>query len=211
MLHALSVEYGPVAHGRVVRNGRDPSAFRPGRKEPIVLSVGRLWDDAKNVRAVEQVAARLAWPVHLAGDTVEPGAARASGGAGTVTHLGRLAAAEVAGRMSAASIYALPARYEPFGLSVLEAALAGCALVLGDIPSQRELWDGAAIFVAPEDTDALERAIASLIDDEGLRGELAARARERAARYSTERMATGYMEAYATLVAGARPEVIACA
>ncbi len=32
----------------------------------------------------------------------------------------------------------LPARYEPFGLSVLEAALSGCALVLGDIPSLRE-------------------------------------------------------------------------
>ena len=34
-----------------------------------------------------------------------------------------------------AGIYALPAVYEPFGLSVLEAALSGCALVLGDIPS----------------------------------------------------------------------------
>ena len=35
----------------------------------------------------------------------------------------------------------LPARYEPFGLSILEAALSGCALVLGDLPSLRELWD----------------------------------------------------------------------
>jgi glycosyltransferase involved in cell wall biosynthesis len=194
----------------VVPNGRAAAAVARA-KQPIVLTVGRLWDDAKNVRAVERVAARLAWPVHLAGDTVEPGTERAPAGAASVRHLGRLAAADVAGWMSAASIYALPARYEPFGLSVLEAALAGCALVLGDIPSQRELWEGAALFVDPDDADDLERAITSLVDDEGMRTGLAARARERAARYSPERMATGYMEAYATLVAGARPEVIACA
>ena len=34
-------------------------------------------------------------------------------------------------QLSAASVYVLPAKYEPFGLSVLEAALSGCALVLG--------------------------------------------------------------------------------
>ena len=44
--------------------------------------------------------------------------------------------------MARASIYALPARYEPFGLSILEAALSGAALVLGDIPSLREVWGG---------------------------------------------------------------------
>ena len=54
-----------------------------------------------------------------------------------------------------ASIFALPARYEPFGLSILEAALSGCALVLGDIPSLRELWAGAAVFVPPDDHKAL--------------------------------------------------------
>jgi hypothetical protein len=45
----------------------------------------------------------------------------------------------------------LPARYEPFGLSVLEAALSGCALVPGDIASLRGNWDGVAEFVCPDD------------------------------------------------------------
>ena len=44
-------------------------------------------------------------------------------------------------------IFVSAARYEPFGLAVLEAAQAGCALVLSDIPTFRELWDGAALFV----------------------------------------------------------------
>ena len=34
---------------------------------------------------------------------------------------------------------------------MLEAASAGCPLILGDIPTFRELWDGAAVFVAPDD------------------------------------------------------------
>ena len=56
-----------------------------------------------------------------------------------------------------ATIFALPARYEPFGLSALEAGLAGCALVLGDIP-MREVWHDAAMFVPPEQPAALENA-----------------------------------------------------
>jgi hypothetical protein len=38
---------------------------------------------------------------------------------------------------------------EPFGLAVLEAAQAGCPLVLSDLPGFRELWDGAALFRRP--------------------------------------------------------------
>ncbi len=69
----------------------------------------------------------------------------------------------MAGWLGRASIFALPARYEPFGLLPLEAALSGCALVLGDIPSLREVWGDAAWFVPPDDRDALTAAIGSLI------------------------------------------------
>ena len=51
--------------------------------------------------------------------------------------------------MARTAVFVSPALYEPFGLAVLEAAQAGCALVLSDIPTFRELWDGVALFVAP--------------------------------------------------------------
>ncbi len=35
----------------------------------------------------------------------------------------------------------------------------GCALVLGDIPTLRELWDGAALFVPPDDPEELVSAL----------------------------------------------------
>ena len=68
--------------------------------------------------------------------------------------LGKLSESELARHYARAAIYCLPARYEPFGLSVLEAALSGCALVLGDIPSLRENWTGAAEFAPPDDASA---------------------------------------------------------
>ncbi|HLL56175.1 MAG TPA: glycosyltransferase family 4 protein, partial [Myxococcaceae bacterium] len=161
MLSALRRHYGPLPDARVILNGRDPSERSPAPKEPLVLSAGRLWDAAKNVAALEDVAPRLPWAVVVAGDGRETG--EGAPRPGKVHPLGKVPPRALAGWFSRAAIYALPARYEPFGLSVLEAAQAGCALVLGDIASQRELWDGAAVFVPPDDHAALEAALHALI------------------------------------------------
>jgi glycosyltransferase involved in cell wall biosynthesis len=121
----------------------------------------------------------------------------------TATHvqlLGRLPARTVAAWLGSASIYAFPARYEPFGLSILEAALAGCTLVLGDIPTLRELWDGAAVFVSPENPETLRLALEGLIDDPGLRQALSMRARRRALTLTPSRMAKAYLATYTDLL-----------
>jgi glycosyltransferase involved in cell wall biosynthesis len=111
--------------------------------------------------------------------------------------LGRVSRAELDRAFETAAIFAEPARYEPFGLAALEAGLAGCALVLGDVPSLREVWRDAAVFVEPDDDDGLESALRQLIDDSRLRADYAVRARRRALTYSPQRMARGYLAAYA--------------
>ncbi|SRR5690554_4364224 len=186
--------YGPFRSRCVIANGRREQDYPIGIKRERVLSAGRLWDEAKNVRALTGIAQRLPWEVAVAGETAHP-----DGGETTVagvTYLGRLDAEAMRSAYAEASIYALPARYEPFGLSVLEAALAGCALVLGDIPSLRELWDGCARFVPPEDGAALEHALGALMESPQERLNLAARARHRAREYSAERMTENYRELY---------------
>ena len=211
MLSALEEHYGPLPPARVVPNGRDASRFRPGAKEEFILTAGRLWDEAKNVSALARVAPRLAWPVCVAGEDRHPeGGARQFEG---VRLLGRLSSETLAGWLARASVYALPARYEPFGLSALEAALASCALVLGDIPSLREVWGDAALFVPPDDHEALADALAGLTGDRARREELGRRARARALSFSPERMARGYLAAYTELLRGAprAGEVAACA
>jgi glycosyltransferase involved in cell wall biosynthesis len=215
MADALAEHYAPLPQVRIVPNGCAPVAA-PGTKEPLVLTAGRLWDAAKNVRAVVEASAGQPWRIAVAGDVTPPdGAVGATvSGAGTdVRWLGHLPPPQLAAWMTRAAVYALPARYEPFGLSVLEAAHAGCALVLGDIPSLREVWGEAAVYVPPDDVPALRAAIARMMTDDGTRARLAGRARHHAGRYSPERTARGYLAAYdaaAAARAGLRG-VAACA
>jgi glycosyltransferase involved in cell wall biosynthesis len=138
------------------------------------------------------VAPRLRWPVYIAGETRDT---RVEG----CRALGYLTQSEMVEQYARATIYAMPARYEPFGLSILEAALSRCALVLGDIPSLREVWADAALFVAPDDDAALEKTLRLLIENPGLRDRLSGRAYERALQYDTDTMVTAYLEAYANI------------
>jgi glycosyltransferase involved in cell wall biosynthesis len=92
--------------------------------------------------------------------------------------------------------------YEPFGLSILEAALLGCALVVGNIPSLRELWDEAAWFVGPDDPQELRHSLTTLVRDRTVREKLATRARQRARQYGLGRMAQQYLGVYQELVEG---------
>lgn len=202
MLDALQEHYGPLAHASIIANGRHSGAGRV-RKEPFVLTAGRLWDEAKNVDTVCRVAPRLAWPVYVAGDAQGPGTGVMS--CDSVHLLGRLDALAMNQYMARASIYALPARYEPFGLSVLEGALAGCALVLGDIRSLREIWGDAALYVAPDNAAMLTGTLTRLIEDEELRTSMARRARMRAQAFTPRRMAEEYRRAYSELTREVRP------
>jgi glycogen(starch) synthase len=209
MAAALVRHYGPLPRPVVIPNGRDPARFPPRPKRELVLGAGGLSDEAKNATALARVAQRLTWPVYIAGETPASSrkTARASELAGTPggepTLLGRLDEDALSRWMGEAAIFAHPARYEPFGLSVLEAGLAGCALVLGDIPSLRESWSGAAAFVPPDEDDALAAALGALARDPGRRAILAGRARARARRFGPGRMAERTLALYRTLVSRA--------
>ncbi|HVW10159.1 MAG TPA: glycosyltransferase family 4 protein, partial [Bryobacteraceae bacterium] len=195
---------------RTIPNGRAPGLFRPETKKAMVLAAGRLWDEAKNMQALDCIASSLPWPVWLAGDDRNPGQAPAdavwppSGGA---LRLGPLALRTLADCFAFAGIYAHPARYEPFGLTVLEAAMSGCALVLGDIPSLRENWEHAALFVPPDDTEQLRAVLLDLIFDPQLREEMGRRSLARSKFFCAEAMGAGYLDVYIAVAAGRR---VAC-
>jgi glycosyltransferase involved in cell wall biosynthesis len=211
MLEELQKHYGLV-NGRVIPNGRQAPRPGPENKGPVVFAAGRVWDPAKNLMMLEHVAEGLSWPVYVAGDPQNPDGDQPL--AGRHIHLlGKLPTSEVAAWLRQASIYAFPARYEPFGLSVTEAALAGCALVLGDLPTLREQWDGRAVFVEPDDPGTLRLAIESLIANADLRQALAMRARRHALTLTPRRMALAYLGLYSELVAQRTSslEVPACA
>lgn len=193
-------ERGNVAcpRARVVHNGIDQQRLRPLAKGQYVLSVGRVWDEAKNLALLGRVAPQLPWPVLVAGATSNDGGG--SAGVTGVRLLGELPRQQVWALLMRAPIYAHPAVYEPFGLAPLEAAAAGCALVLADIPSLRELWRDAAVLVPPHDGEALRLALQQLIEAPAQRVQLAQAARQRAAALTAARMATHYLDLYDELL-----------
>jgi glycogen(starch) synthase len=184
---------------RVIHNGRDPRLFSPVPKEPFVLCAGRLWDLGKGIDTLNEAAAGLDWPIHAAGPLEAP-----DGRSVAYPHLnclGPLSEADVARWIGRAAIFCAPSRYEPFGLTALEAAMSGSALVLSDIPTFRELWDGAAAFVPAGDARALHAELRALSRDSDRRSGLAEAARLRAANYSVAETARRYVALYGELLA----------
>jgi glycosyltransferase involved in cell wall biosynthesis len=191
MMSCVQEHYGPLLSKSVIPNCRRADLFQASRKEPIIFSAGRLWDQAKNVGLLDKIAPDLPWPVYLAGDGF---------GAQHANTLGQLSPVETGGWLSRASIYAMPARYEPFGLSVLEAALSGCALVLSDIESLRENWQDAALCIPPDDEEQWRSVLCDLANLPEHRQELASRARRRAIEFSPSRTARLYLGLYEDLI-----------
>jgi glycosyltransferase involved in cell wall biosynthesis len=174
-------------------NGRSRAPRFPIEKKQVVMTAGRLWDAAKNVAALAKAAEQLHYPVWIAGSKAEQDSI-----AGLVD-LGRLDDDGMRRRLGEAAVFALPARYEPFGLTAVEAAQARCALILGDIPTQRELWEGAALFVSPDEPDVLARHIDRLLAEPQMARALGVLAHRRARRFTPERMVQRYLRAYAAV------------
>jgi glycogen synthase len=177
--------YGPACLCEAIPNGIAPDGFGFASDEEFVLGVGRVWDEAKNLHALERIAPRLSLPVVVAGEG---------------SSLGRVDGARLRRLYERAAVFAEAARYEPFGLAALEAALCGCPLVLGDIATLREVWGDAAVYVDPFDDGALLSALERLLADHQERARLARAARDRALSFSRERMAAAYLDLYERLL-----------
>ena len=179
---------------QVVHNGREPLALPRRPRGHFVLSVGRLWDEGKNVRTLDEAAARIDAPVEAIGPL--------SGPNGTAARFERLRTSgpldegAIAERLAARPVFASSALYEPFGLSVLEAAQAGCALVLSDIPTFRELWSEAALFVEPTDSHGFADAITQLLRDGEGRDRIGTAARIEALAYTSDATARRMLQIY---------------
>ncbi|MFH5923582.1 glycosyltransferase [Roseomonas xinghualingensis] len=191
LAEAMARRYALPRLPRVVHNGRaplPPPSGVPDKAPPLfAFTAGRLWDAGKNLETLDRAAARLDLPVLAAGPLDGPDGTLVE--ARYLRALGWLDEGTLAGWLAQAPIYVSLALYEPFGLAVLEAAQAGCPLVLSDIPTFRELWGDAALFVPARDDAAAAEAIGRLAGDAGERSRLAAAGRERAARYTVGAMA----------------------
>ncbi len=196
--------YGRIDGLEVVHNAIAASLNHEPR-EPMIFAAGRWWDEGKNGKVLVAAAPLVEWPVVMAGAVagpdgqwLEPGGARMSG---------PIAHDQVLDQMRRAQIVVSPSIYEPFGLAALEGASCGAALLLSDIPTYRELWDGAAAFFDPSDPEDLAAKAGSLIGDPQLRSALASKAFARSRTFTPEVQAKAMDNIYSRLLR--RPAALA--
>jgi len=87
---------------------------------------------------------------------------------------------------SAATLLAMPSRYEGFGLPVLEAMACGTPVVCSNTSSLPEVAGDAALLVPPDDVRGWGEAIARVLTDDALRAQMRERGLAHAARFSWE-------------------------
>lgn len=195
---AIQERYGLSAMPQAVHNGRTPLRRSRSASYDFAFTAGRLWDEGKNVATLDRAAARLGIPFKAAGPLVGPGGEHLH--LEHLHHLGVLEENGLAHHLASRPVFASAARYEPFGLAVLEAALSGCPLILADTPTFRELWDGAATFVPTDDANGFADAIAAMIGDDALRLQRGGLAQRRAEDFAPARMGAAMHAIYTRML-----------
>ena len=124
--------------------------------------------------------------------------------------LGAISDDQKVARMVGADVFCAPSLGgESFGMVLLEAMAAGCALGASDIDGYRVASGGHALLVAPGDPAALASGLDQALSDaaagRGLASpEALAAARRHADRWSMSKLARRYVEIYERVLAGPR-------
>ena len=176
----------------------------------FILSVGTI-EPRKNLSILFEVLAfrreqgLITWPLVVAGKPgwlYEPILAR-------VTELGLQDLVQLTGFFpdddlpalyNAATLLAMPSRYEGFGLPVLEAMACGTPVVCSNTSSLPEVAGEAALLASPDDARAWAEAIAGVMSDEALRSRLRRRGFNQATRFSWEQAARRTADLYRHIV-----------
>lgn len=160
-----------------------------GPREPLVIAVGQ-WIPRKNlarlVRAWGQAAIHD-WRLELIGETeadpvytAEVWQAVRSCPAPVIVR-GPLADDALANLYARASVFALPSRFEGYGLVFAEALACGLPVIAGAVGPVPALVGDGGLLVPPDDEAALAAALRTITSDTVLRARLSAAARQRAA------------------------------
>jgi glycosyltransferase involved in cell wall biosynthesis len=153
-----------------------------------------VWDEAKDVALLGMVQSPM--PLVVVGEE-ECDGVRAGVLKGVELH-GALSGQAILQLFANSAVYVCTSRYEPFGLAPLEAALCGCAIVVREIASLREVWENAALYF--RDAGELSTVLKRLYEDPEFLCAYQQRAEQRAQIFSREQMVKGYQKMYAGLL-----------
>ncbi|MBK6769589.1 MAG: glycosyltransferase family 4 protein [Ardenticatenales bacterium] len=99
---------------------------------------------------------------------------------------------------AAADVFAMPSRYEGFGLPALEAMACGTPVIVSDAGSLPEVVGDAGLTVGPDDVAGWSAALLALLTDPARRASMSARGQAQAARFNWDRTAELTVDVYRT-------------
>lgn len=199
---SVSPDFHPIADTSAL------TAFRARHDLPerYLLYLGTL-EPRKNLLALVEAYAQLrsllpdAPPLILAGakgwyyESVIA-RVRALGLERAITFAGYVAREEQALWYAAAELFVYPSLYEGFGLPVAEALACGVPTLTSNVSSLPEVAGPLARMADPHDPSALAQAMRAALTDSTLRSTTRAEGPQWAARFSLERLAHDYTQAY---------------
>jgi glycosyltransferase involved in cell wall biosynthesis len=171
-----------------------PVGDEPPPPGPYVLAVGDLRRKKNLVRLARAFAGLhregLPHRLVLAGlDAGEGPAIRAAAAGAPVELTGYVDDSRLDALMRGADLLAYPSLYEGFGLVIVEAMARGCPVAAADATALPEAAGGAAELFDPLDEADIAATLRRVLDDPGLRAQMAERGRARAAELSWDRTA----------------------
>lgn len=184
---------------KVISNAREMVFTGDAEKEKIILCTGRIWDEAKNLMLLCELADKLPWPIFVAGENADPNTSQKVT-LNKVRFLGKLNSEELRYWLERTAIYINLALYEPFGLAVLEAAKAGCALALSNLETLKEVWQENALYFDPRKGEAIVETLLKLIEDNALRKDYQQKAKRQSSQYNGKAMGDSYYHLYESLL-----------
>ena len=122
--------------------------------------------------------------------------ARQLGLDGRVCGLGRVSQADLHALYHLSAVLLHPARYEGFGLPVLEAMRCGLPVITSNVGAMRDLGEGAARLVNPLDVGEVAAALERVLVDDSLRRRMIEAGTRRAEALTWERAVEGTLETY---------------
>jgi glycogen synthase len=204
MLDSIRACYGPPNCAAVVHHGRNPIHFNPYiSKQDLALAVGRIVDPSRQVSLLTQYSHPL--PVCIVNSDGKPAAptipicadVKLKADEANISLKGAQTEAQMRLLYSRAAMFVAASRYDPLGLSVIEAALSRCAIVANDVPCFRETWGDAAIYFQANDAASLADVIRRLHEERDLCQGYGARAFQRAREcFTASRMIDNYLQLY---------------
>ncbi len=156
---------------------------------PLVLMVGKFFAQKGHRYLIEAwPAVQRAFPTArllLAGGGPLEGEIRVQvkkrGFEGQIQFLG--VRSDIPRLLKTADVFVFPTLFEGMSNALLEAMLAGCAIVTTDIPENREIvTDDEVLFVPPANSEKLAEALVALLNDQARQKRMGACAKQRVQR-----------------------------